>query len=191
MIRGLSYGANVRRLVLLIVSALVCGFAVSCSEDSGGSACTARNATYFNSFESTGDTAGWLGYVRIPNVLPDPERGQRCLRVTGACVQPAGRFMLPPVTKEGNYGFSCWAKVSSLDEGTHPGGELELVMANRREGPRRIGFKVSSEDWAFYWSSERLHCLEGDSLRLEVCIGDLISPGHMFLDCLKVYRARP
>lgn len=122
---------------------------------------------YFTSFESSSDTAGWYGISSENRVEDAPSVGGRySVEISGGCVIPHAYYSFLPLTEDCNFVLKCWGKNLSN------GGSVSLITENYSGA---IHISVSESSWTSYQSEDTLHCLSGDTLRLQLISGGLIS----------------
>jgi hypothetical protein len=181
--RKLLEGYKVNGWTSASVILLCCFSLVSCDERATE---PTGSPLYFNSFESVVDTTGWFGVTEAMFVTdPAPAGGNQSLHIGGGCLQPTAYIDLQTPALSGYFKVSCWGKLEHI---TH-GGSIGLVIDAGTEQRREIHLIVSDTVWTFYESEESIRCPPTQNLRLEVFIGGFV-PAGMFVDCIKVERAR-
>jgi hypothetical protein len=137
---------------------------------------------YFNSFESSADTAGWWGYAQLEfrSDVP-PTGGKQSLFVSGGCIVPHGAYSFINTSADGYIVLKSWGK--SLIGG----GSVVL----RLNSGYRWGLSCSIHDtvWTLYRSVDSLFCKKNDTLFIEVMSGG-IKPGAMLVDLIEVSKVQ-
>jgi len=177
-----------RKFVLCCVMVLLSGTIFSCYHSTSPSFQEDQEPSfpiivYFNSFESSADSANWVGVYPSQFVSdPSPGGGEKSLHIGGGCLQPTAYIDLPVQPDSGNYTISCWGKrgigvgsviLTICDETYHDGTELTL--------------RINQDDWTYIQSEESIYCAPGKQLRLELWCGGY-APQTMFVDQIKIER---
>ena len=138
-----------------------------------------NDSFYFNSFESSSDTAGWYGISEYNIVEEAPKAGgKNSLNVSGGCVIPHAYYRIDPLIEDCSLVLKCWGKNLSN------GGSVSLLTENHSGS---IHISVSETSWTDYISKDTLHCLTGSSLILELISGGL-KPSSMLVDLIEITK---
>jgi hypothetical protein len=132
---------------------------------------------YFNSFETSADTVGWInrGFT-IANDAPF-FGGKHSLYVSGGCVSPHARFEFQNKTASGYVHFSCWGKR------LFNRGYVGLSVKNSQG--RGISFTILDSVWIPYVAADSFYCAKDDTLQLTMLCGGFVV-GEMLIDLISV-----
>jgi len=137
------------------------------------------NSLYFNSFELSSDTVGWIGISKGDIIKDAPESGgNKSLRVSGGCVIPHKYFKTAPLVEDCSVVLKCWGKNLSNGGGVSLHKEYEY---------NSIYISVSNTSWTNYVSIDTLHCNAGSSLILELNSGGIMSSA-MLIDLIEIIK---
>ena len=152
---------------------------VSCEELSGPDPDNPNESFYFNSFESSSDTAGWYG-VSDNNFIEEAPKGggKQSLKVSGGCVIPHAYYRIDSIADDCSLVLKCWGKNLSN------GGSVSLYTENISGS---LHISVTEMSWTSYICEDTLHCIAGSSLRLELNSGGIL-PSSMLVDQIEISK---
>jgi len=150
---------------------------ISCEKHSDQDPVFPIDSFYFNSFESSSDTAGWYG-ISVDDIVDEAPivGGKYSLEVSGGCVSPHAYYRFAPITEDCSLVLKCWGKNLSN------GGSISLYTENHSGS---IHISVSESLWTNYICEDTLHCIAGNTLRLELNSGGIISSA-MLIDQIEI-----
>ena len=150
---------------------------ISCEKNSDQDPVFSIVSFYFNSFESSSDTAGWYG-ISVGDIVEEAPTvgGKYSLEVSGGCVIPHAYYRFIPITEDCSLVLKCWGKNLSN------GGSISLYTENQSGS---IHISVSESVWTNYISEDTLHCMPGNTLMLELNSGGIISSA-MLIDQIEI-----
>lgn len=135
------------------------------------------NSFYFNSFESTSDTAGWYGISTDHRIEDAPAVGGRySIQISGGCVIPHARYIFSPLAESLDLVLKCWGKNLSN------GGSVNLYTMDYSKAAH---ISVSESSWTRYQCEDTLHCSKGDTLVLDLISGGFL-PSAILIDQLEI-----
>ena len=150
---------------------------LSCEKELGPDDLT--DHVYFNSFEFSSDTIGWIGISSNDIIEEAPESGGlKSLRVSGGCVIPHASYSIGLLTEECSIVLQCWGKNLSN------GGSVTLHI---KDGPGIVFISVDEESWTHYISKDTLNCPVGSELDLELISGGFLS-SSMLIDLIEIKK---
>ena len=133
---------------------------------------------YNNSFESRGDTSGWIGIGSQALVADAPPGcGVQSVRISGGCIMPTACMKLAIQGRAKAVVIECWGKSLS------GGGSVELYRTTDRYTGIQIG--ITDTLWRFYQSNTRLACSSTDTLELNLNSGGIVY-GAMLVDQIQI-----
>ena len=154
---------------------------VGCS-DASGPTDNIGDRLYFNSFESSADTAGWTRYGSMQlEGEASPEGGRFSVRVAGGCLHPHAALHIHGPARDSYLVLRCWGRNLAI------GGGVSLMRTRDFTGALHIS--VSDTTWTFYQSPDTLFCPAGDTLRIEMSSGGIVNSA-MLVDQLEVCAIR-
>lgn len=138
---------------------------------------------YFNSFESSADSANWKGVWPAMFVSdPSPGGGEKSLHISGGCLQPTAYIDIPVQPDSGNYTISCWGK-----KGIGSGSVILTISGETYHDGTELRLLINQDDWTYIESEDSIYCAQYKQLRLEIFCGGWVSQS-MFVDQIKIER---
>ena len=169
--------ASLIPFALFLCAAVACKVAVEPDQDEDD------GVIYFNSFESSADTAGWWGYgdAEFQTDTP-PEGGNQSLFVTGTCIAPHFCLDLAPAYEERHLILRCWGKDLAIGGGA----SLEW-FDEEHEQYKSIHIGISDTVWTTYESKDTLFCPASQTLTLHLGAGGIVYSA-ILVDLVEVIR---
>lgn len=138
---------------------------------------------YYNSFETSADTAGFSGYGYYDlKDEPSPDGGEYSLYVSGGCIWPHVSIEIPAQNTDSYYQLTGWGRNLEI------GGLVELYNTASPQD-KSIYFSVTDSVWLHYTADSFLFCPAGQSMTLLMGAGG-IAPSAMLVDQIEIVKVK-
>ncbi len=138
---------------------------------------------YYNSFETSADTAGFSGYGYYDfKDEPSPDGGKYSLYVSGGCFWPHVSVEIPAQNADGYYQLTGWGRNLEI------GGLVELYNTSSTQ-EKSIYFSVTDSVWVCYTADSILFCPAGQSMTLIMGAGGF-APSAMLVDQIEIVKVK-
>ena len=166
---------NIMKMFLIFLFLIVIPAFSSCENDQSGQG--DNKQVYYNSFESQSDTSGWDGYAFSFNDDTPRHGGRQSLYISGGCIIPHARIILPSQPTDCYLVLKCWGK--NLTDG----GGVTLYVD--KAGYGAVSINVTGKKWTSYVSEDKLFCPANTSLVLQITSGGIVS-SSILVDMIEV-----